>query len=231
MSGLQLRLRRTPVCPVDASPLDALSTCRRPDEASRLELRLDGETLPLADLFDISATSFDGIVVEGDLRQFSHLASRWGPRELRVEGDIGNFLCGPTPGRRSGMRAGRVIIRGDAGHHAGHRMRRGTLILLGNAGHSLGSDLVAGTIAIQGRYGDHLAAGMRRGTIITLQRPRLSPTRFTTARKVSLGVATLIANDLHRDSPVHAEMLRGCFDRQLGDRSAGGLGEIWMSIE
>jgi formylmethanofuran dehydrogenase subunit C len=146
---------------------------------------------------------------------------------INVKGNVGNYLGGPLPGRRSGMSGGRVVIAGDAGHHAGHRMRRGTVVVLGNCGDGVASDMVAGTIAVNGQVGDFVAAGMKRGTLILNQPATMDPVRFTLGHHADLGIARLIANDLLIHSPDIASRLRRPFQRRLGDRSANGMGEIW----
>ncbi|TVP97181.1 MAG: formylmethanofuran dehydrogenase subunit C [Planctomycetaceae bacterium] len=155
-------------------------------------------------------------------------------RELRggsvhITGNVGDDLGGPLLGRRSGMRGGSVLVNGDAGQFAGYRLRRGTLIILGDCGESIGCDLVAGTLLVGGRAAGHVAPGMRRGTIFLGSGGKISPLRFTAPETASLGIAKLIANSLPPEAAAIAESLRGTLRRQLGDVTAGGMGEIWHS--
>ena len=152
---------------------------------------------------------------------------------LDIHGNAGEFAGGPTPGQRSGMRGGRMIIRGNAGHHTGHRMRRGTVIVSGDVGGGVGSDMVAGTVVVGGRVGKDLGAGMRRGTIVLrADKNHAALTdhneRFSSPRCQDLIITRLVANDLQIDAPEIAERLFGPTLRRLGDRSAGGQGELWF---
>ncbi len=147
---------------------------------------------------------------------------------IRIGGNVGDYLGGPLPGRRSGMSGGRVLVLGHAGRHTGHRLRRGTIMVLGACGDGVGSDMIAGTIAVHGQVGDYVAAGMARGTLILNQCATLDPVRFTAIRKADLGITRLLAEDLKVDMPVLADKLRQPIHRCLGDRSADGMGEVWL---
>lgn len=148
---------------------------------------------------------------------------------IRVSGNTGDDLGCPLPGLRSGMRGGRVVIAGTAGHHAGHRMRRGTVLILGDCGHGVGSDMVAGTIAVGGNAGNFAAAGMKRGTLILARPAALDTIRFVRSRFAPLAIAQLFARDMQSDAPQLAKLLDQPLERFLGDRSAGGQGELWQA--
>jgi formylmethanofuran dehydrogenase subunit C len=153
-------------------------------------------------------------------------------RELRsgsvhITGNVGDDLGGPLLGRRSGMRGGTVLVNGNAGRFAGYRLRRGTLVILGDCGESVGCDLVAGTVIVGGRAAGNVAPGMRRGTIFLGGGGEISPIRFTAPETAHLGIAKLIANGLPSEATAIAESLRGPLQRQLGDVTADGMGEIW----
>lgn len=149
--------------------------------------------------------------------------------QIEITGSVGDYLGGPLPGYRSGMSGGRVVVRGDAGHHLGHRMRRGTLVVTGRCGDAPASDMVAGTIVVAGTVGDYVAAGMKRGTLILGQPAVLDTARFSSSRIQNLSVMRLLANDLQHDAPEVAGALAGSVYRSLGDRTAGGQGEIWQT--
>jgi len=148
--------------------------------------------------------------------------------ELRISGNVGNDLGGPLRGRRSGLSGGRIWISGSAGHYAGYRMRRGMILIQGNCGDLLGCDMIAGTILVNGTAGDRVATGMRRGTIVVPTGTQLDPNRFSTGRIESLSIAQLLASEIQHDAAKLAEKLRLPILRSLGDRTAGGMGEIWQ---
>lgn len=149
---------------------------------------------------------------------------------LQVSGHVGDYLGGPLSGRRSGMSGGRLIVQGNAGHHVGHRMRRGTIVVAGSCGDAVASDMVAGTIVVGGEAGDDVAAGMKRGTLILGRKAKLDPVRFSTPRLQDLAVMRLMATDLQYDAPEISAALANPVIRSLGDRSAGGQGEVWMTM-
>lgn len=158
----------------------------------------------------------------------AHAAQQLKGGTIRIHGNTGDYLGGPLPGRRSGMSGGRVIVAGQAGHHAGHRMRRGWIVVQGDCGAGVASDMVAGTMVVGGVVGDHVAAGMKRGTLILARSSHLSAVRFAPSRPSSLGIARLIANDLRADIPDMADAFALPMSRYLGDRSCGGQGEVWL---
>jgi len=149
--------------------------------------------------------------------------------EIRISGDTGDYLGGPLPGRRSGMSGGRIVVYGNAGHHAGHCMRRGAIVLLGDCGDGVGTDMVAGTIVAGGTVGEFVGAGMRRGTVILAKTPAIDLIRFSSPRDVDLSFTRLIAHELSSVAPELAEAMHRPMKRYLGDRSVGGQGEILVS--
>jgi len=149
---------------------------------------------------------------------------------LQVSSDVGDYLRGPLSGRRSGMSGGRVIVQGNAGHHVGHRMRRGTIVVAGSCGDAVASDMVAGTIVVGHEAGKYVAAGMKRGTLILGCPAILDPVMFGSPRLQDLAVMRLLATDLKYDAPEISNALAHPVSRSLGDRSAGGQGEVWMMM-
>ena len=72
----------------------------------------------------------------------------------------------------AGLKAGRVIVEGEAGAYAGRAMAGGELRITGSAGPHAGSGMAGGRLLIGGDAGDYLGApalgemaGMRGGTI------------------------------------------------------------------
>jgi len=73
----------------------------------------------------------------------------------------------------AGMTAGRIVVEGDVGFHAGAEMRGGELCIQGNASDWLGAEISGGLIRVSGNAGDQAGAayrgsrqGVRGGTIL-----------------------------------------------------------------
>ncbi|MCI0503201.1 hypothetical protein L0Y65_00650 [Candidatus Micrarchaeota archaeon] len=60
----------------------------------------------------------------------------------------------------------KIIIRGDAGDHAGDFLNRGEMTIEGKAGNAVGSDMQSGLITVKGRAGFSVGAGSNGGTIL-----------------------------------------------------------------
>jgi len=174
------------------------------------------------------ATAMSGgtVTLEGHAGDAAGQQMRGG--ELRIKGDVGNDLGGPAGGRRSGLSGGKILIGGSAGNYAGYRMRRGMILIQGNCGDFLGCDMVAGTILVNGAAGERVATGMRRGTIVVPTGTRLDPNRFSQGRMETLSFAQILATEIQHEAARIAQMIRLPLCRSLGDRTAGGMGEIWQ---
>jgi len=127
---------------------DLEAECVAPDQLAALGEREIAE-LPvwqgrhparLGDLFDVRGEHSDRVRVEGDARRVHALGS--------------------------GMRAGELVIEGDAGHRAGARMAGGTVVVHGSVGDGAGAEMAGGVVCVNGRAGDNVggaAAGRSRG--------------------------------------------------------------------
>lgn len=152
MSGLVLTLREPPAQRVDMSVLtpDPLAG-RKLDFVAAMTLACGNRQLRVGDLFEISGTPVEP-------REKAHIAIRNASSKLDR---IGN-----------GMKAGVMVVEGDAGAYAGFAMKGGRLEIGGNAGPFAAAAMSGGEIAIGGDAGDFLGsaipgdrAGMRGGVV------------------------------------------------------------------
>jgi formylmethanofuran dehydrogenase subunit C len=77
--------------------------------------------------------------------------------ELIWEGDCSHVKLIGT-----GLKEGRIVVRGDAGMHVGAEMSGGEVVVQGNAGDWVGAEMKGGRIVISGNTG-HLAGAVYRG--------------------------------------------------------------------
>lgn len=156
------------------------------------------------------------IIVEGHVGRYCGACMTGG--SIEVHGDAGEAVGSTVDTRGVGMNGGVLRIGGNAGDLAGHRMRRGQLTIAGNVGNGLASWQVAGTIRVGGTVGGNVAYGMRRGTLILQQPVELPSARFTKPIELTTPFTELIGIDRDRAWSV-----------SRGDRSIGGIGEVWMA--
>ena len=64
-----------------------------------------------------------------------------------------------------GMKAGEIVINGNAGMHLGEKMKGGKITVNGNAGGWTGSDMKGGLIEIHGDASDYLASPYRGSSV------------------------------------------------------------------
>jgi len=175
---VRLALRAQPPAPVDGSVLTA-------DVSARDVLRCGRDTLQVGDLFEVSGSVGDGLILEGDLRRFDGVGRGLdGP--LVVHGDVGDGagvdmrggvltihgsagarLGAAGPGERSGMSGGEIVVTGDAGEEAGAGMRRGLVAIGGRAGAGAGLRMLAGTVIALGGFDGEAGMGNRRGSLVS----------------------------------------------------------------
>lgn len=151
---------------------------------------------------------------------------------LRINGDVGDFAASTLPGSMDGMRGGRLIVDGNAGHRLADRMRRGTVLVSGDAGDFVASRMVAGTVALGGRAGEHLGYAMRRGSVVLAAgggvnsgAAEISST-FMPAGADAVVFWQLLARDLAQHGGPFEALPRRRIERHLGDRGVGGKGEL-----
>ncbi|HEY6633138.1 MAG TPA: formylmethanofuran dehydrogenase subunit C [Rhizobiaceae bacterium] len=170
MKALTFTLRAEPPERLDLSPLTPQGLAGL-DKRAIQEIRLGQSKLAstVGDMFRVSGSDPDSIVIEGGSSRFDGVALGMTAGSLRVAGDVG-----AQAGRA--MRGGQLTIEGDAGPHAGSGMRGGRLEILGNAGDHLGAPLAGelagmngGVLVVRGRAGACVADRMRRGLIAVLK--------------------------------------------------------------
>jgi formylmethanofuran dehydrogenase subunit C len=120
--------------------LKGLSTA----DAARLQIRADGQPCHLGEIFEVQWVEDDRSDDMDD-----------GHGSVVFQGDMSR-----VHGIAAGMRAGRVMVHGDAGRHAGEGMRGGRLTILGNAGDWLACGLHGGLVHVHGSAGDNAAAAL-----------------------------------------------------------------------
>ncbi|MBB3209726.1 formylmethanofuran dehydrogenase subunit C [Rhodopirellula rubra] len=177
---------------------------------------------------------FGIIRVEGDIGDNCGTCMTGG--KIMINGNAGDQLGGPSGARNIGMNGGIIAVSGSAGRFAGHRMRRGEIRIAGEAGDSLAAWQVAGTIFVGGTVGNHLAYGMRRGTVILGTPAQLPPSRFSLPVTLESPFEQILLGraELKHDVPLLDRKKREhdlgenpwCVSR--GDRTIGGIGEIWQ---
>lgn len=160
-----------------------------------------------------------------------------------IDGNVGEYACG---GNTHGMRGGQVVITGNTGKWLATRMRRGTVCVHGNVAPGAASRLIAGTLVICGHFDGTIGAGMQRGTIV-LDAANLASSDsenehtpancipevpgFTSPALAELSFLPILLQSLAQAVP--DRFLSGKHRlkslRSVGDRAAGGQGEIlWL---
>jgi formylmethanofuran dehydrogenase subunit C len=153
---------------VDGSPLrpDRLAGLG-PREVGAVALRVGNASVPLGDLFAVTAgpEEPDALVLEGDLSSVAGAGRGMEAGRLIVRGDLG-------PHAGAGMRGGRMEVDGEVGDWAGAEMAEGVLHVRGRAGDSLGGaypgsrlGMRGGVILCDGSAGDRVGQSMRRGLV------------------------------------------------------------------
>jgi formylmethanofuran dehydrogenase subunit C len=122
------------------------------EEIRSLEIFCGNQLSKLADFFEVTGES------SGDAKDIRIVITEDIPKTKMVG---------------KGMKAGEVIIRGNAGMYVGAEMRGGKITVEGNAGPFTGQRMRGGELIIKGNAGDYLGAsyrgdwrGMRGGTIL-----------------------------------------------------------------
>ncbi len=183
------------------------------------------------------------LIATGDAGNFTCSAMTGGT--VGIGGGCGDRFGAPKPGARSGIRGGDVFIAGNLGDRACERMRRGTVIIGGDAGDYLAPHMIAGTVVIMGDVGTAWGLGMRRGSLIFAGEPNASSAgQWSPRRGYELSFLPLIWNHwraTQRALRGHCEAIQSeafgvtgipttrWVERQLGDLSIGGRGEVlWL---
>lgn len=226
MTAWTLSIRGRVDEPVDASPID-LSRWQSVDAdvIRRTTLDVGGRTVALGEMFDVAVDSDadDRLTLCGNLEHFHHLGGRHRSGQLWIDGDVGDHLGGAIGASRVGMKGGRIVVSGSAGHYVGHRMRRGEIWIAGDVGDFAAASMVAGTIVVAGRVGDHPATAMRRGTLIAATFSSLPASRFTDPIEVEFPFAALVQPpDLAELVDFWQSMRARPIHSRRGDLASGG---------
>ncbi len=146
---VRLTLRTAPTVPVEAGALNPENvTGKQRAEIESLPLLVGNRMERVGDHFDVDVTtgSPPGRAPGDDC-----------PATLLLAGDLSRFK---RLGER--MAAGRMVVDGPVGFHAGAYMSGGSLTLLGDAGDYLGAHMLGGRIEVRGSAG-HFAGAAYRG--------------------------------------------------------------------
>lgn len=167
MSTLSFSLRAAPTRPVDLSAL-------LPGKLAQLSVGAieglalgDGNKAPrVGDLFSVSGTAGDSLVIGGDSPFLDYVGAGLDQGTIRVEGRVGSYA-----GR--GMKGGRLEIAGDAGGYLASAASGGIVHVKGSAGDFLGGarpgdrfGMTGGTVLVDGGVGERAGERMRRGTVV-----------------------------------------------------------------
>ena len=161
-----------------------------------------------------------------------HVGSLMRAGQVEIRGDVGDYCAGAMAGERRGLCGGTLTVTGGTGRFVGFRMRRGLVIIQGAPREGCGSSMIAGTIVVGGAPPSPVGIGMRRGTLwcMTQDTPGLHP-GFTNAEQIRLSYLPLLSGEVRRYAPELATRWQTGTPlyRSLGDRAAGGLGEVlWL---
>jgi len=185
VSGWRLVLKAAPALRVDLrgitpAALAGLSAA----EIERLPLGYGNAQVALAEFFTVAPQQDESLHFDGDLSRFDRVAWQLAGGRMQVEGNVGHHAGG-------GMRAGELVVNGDAGllaacemaggvftvqgnvdDHAASAlpgsmdgMRGGCFVVRGHAGARFGDRMRRGSAIVHGDAGDFLASRMVAGTI------------------------------------------------------------------
>lgn len=187
---------------------------------------MDGEIIVEGDVGASAGAGMSGgrLVVTGTAGD--GLAAGLSGGRIEVSGCAGANVGGPKPGERQGMRGGVVSIAGDVGPGLGVRLRGGLILVGGDAGPGAADGLLAGTLAVAGRLGSGAGRGMKRGSILVTTRPEALAPGFAEAGPQDFVVLQLLARRVPELAALFGGRLTGRAVRLVGNRLAGGEGEI-----
>lgn len=167
MSTLSFTLRDVPARQVNLSALipSRLAGLSLGD-IEKLAIGSGEGALTVGDVFAVSGTPGDSLVISGSSPQFDFVGGGLDDGTVVVEGSVGNLA-----GR--GMTGGKLEIQGDAGAFLGSTARGGLIHVKGSAGDFAGGiwigdkfGMLGGIAVVEGNVGARAGERMRRGTII-----------------------------------------------------------------
>ncbi len=139
-------------------------------EIRSLEVFCGRQRSGLGDFFRVSGQKADDandirIVIDGDVSKTKMIGKGMKAGEIVIKGNAGMYVG-------ADMRGGKVTVEGDAGSFAGQKMGGGELIIKGNAGDYLGASyrgdwrgMKGGTILVEGNAGSEAGVFMVGGRI------------------------------------------------------------------
>lgn len=145
---------------------------------------------------------------------------------ITASGSAGARLGCASPGERAGMRGGMVEVKGHAGAHLAERMRGGLVLVGGDAGPDAAFGLLAGTVAVAGRLGGGAGRGMKRGTLLLAATPEPPAAGVVENGTHDLVMLALLSRRVPEIAALFGGPLSGAVQRWVGDRLAGGQGEL-----
>lgn len=141
-------------------------TGKSADDIAKKQLPVGAQTIALGDLFAVSGTPGDTLVIAGCTDQMDDVGERLEAGTLIVEGDVGGYA-----GRR--MSGGTLEIKGNTGPYLASRMSGGLITVAESAGDYVGGikagekfGMTGGQIVVDGNVGARAGDRMRRGSII-----------------------------------------------------------------
>ena len=167
MTGWTLSLRQRPTLRLDLrglrpSALAGLSAA----ELAALPLGHGREPVALGDCFAVNPRADGALVFEGDLSRCDRVGWQLDGGTLRVAGPVGDHAGGA-------MRAGELLIEGDARDLVGCEMAGGRLEVRGHVGDFAAGNLPGsmdgmrgGLLLVRGHAGARFGDRMRRGTAL-----------------------------------------------------------------
>jgi formylmethanofuran dehydrogenase subunit C len=219
-------------------------------EVAAMEVRCGRESVPVGELFDVSGTADEQLVLAGDLRRFDWIGAGMSSGQIEVRGDVGAWagaemsggllrifgdagarLGAAYPGARAGMTGGEIVVSGDAGEEAGAGLRRGLVAVGGQTGPGAGLRMLAGTVIALGGIGEEAGLGNKRGSLVSGRpiEPLPSYSLASRYRPPALGLQLRRARRLGLS--VDDALLRGRWARWSGDRTELARGEILIFDE
>lgn len=135
------------------------------DAINQLPLAVGRKIVALGDLFDVSGTPDDNLIIESDSGKLDYVGANMSTGRLTLEGVTGDYAGAQLNG-------GVLTIAGSCGHYAGSGMQTGRLVITGNAGDYLTappagerSGLRGGWVQVKGNVGKRAGECMRRGIL------------------------------------------------------------------
>ena len=168
MSALTLKLHTPPPMRLNLAPLHASNLAGKTSaEIESIALTHGARPVRVADIFSLSGSPGDSLHIEGGSNRLDYIATHADGGTIIVEGDVGAYAAHK-------MKSGRLDIRGNAQAYLASSLNGGLITVTGSAGDHLGGPhagerdgISGGTVIVTGAIGELGGERMRRGTIIT----------------------------------------------------------------